>query len=393
MASIRIKLDKHRRKDGLYNLQIYLFLNNSKSETSLFPIHKKFWDERRAKIKDNSVLEGKVNVQYSRLLSIVQEYPHISAKEAIQRFNNTRETKTIRTYLNAFIERLKKQNKEGNTIVYSNLLWQLEKYGGLNTPLTLVNYVFVKDFDEYMISKGYRPNTRGFYHSKLRALLNHATKEGVIKRGDNPYLDFKIPKERTKKRHLTIEQLKEVVLYSGKYNMARDYFIWSFIHCGIDVVDFYYLTENNLKGGRLRYNRRKTNAPIDVLLLENIGTSDEKGVFPIGIYEKKDYQFFIGWRKRLNKKLRDMADELKLDLGFHLTTKVARHTWAQCAKEIGASIDVIGEMLGHRPQTVTEVYLGSFRQDLKDEVQRQVADLCKIDSSDSKTRKVNKKRS
>lgn len=383
MASIRLKLDKYPRKDGLYNLQIYLHLNGSRAETSLFPIDKKYWNPKANKIKDNSVLEGRVNKQYSRLLTIIQESPQISAKEAIRRFNNTKEDRTIKEYLKSFISRLKTQNKEGNTVVYNNLLWQLEKYSTLNIPLSEVSYLFVKGFDEFMVSKKYKPNTRGFYHSKLRALLNHAAKEGVIKRGDNPYLDFKIPKERTKKRHLTIEQLKEIVLYSGKYNMARDYFIWSFIHCGIDVVDFYYLTENNLKGGRLRYNRRKTNAPIDVLLLKN--SHD--------LFTTKDYQFFIGWRKRLNNKLRAMSMEIGLDLGFHLTTKVARHTWAQCAKEIGASIDVIGEMLGHRPQTVTEVYLGSFRQDLKDEVQRQVADLCKIDSLDSKTNTVNKKHS
>lgn len=70
-----------------------------------------------------------------------------------------------------------------------------------------------------------------------------------------------------------------------------------------------------------------------------------------------------------------MASELDLDIGFNLTTKVVRHTWAQMAKEKGGSVDMIGEMLGHRPTTVTGIYLGDYSSSARDRLQRKVAEL------------------
>ena len=75
------------------------------------------------------------------------------------------------------------------------------------------------------------------------------------------------------------------------------------------------------------------------------------------------------------KALRSVKKKLKLD--FALTTKVARHTWTTIAKKQGYSKDMISEILGHRVpgSPVTDIYMGEFDQEVKDECIRRVADL------------------
>ena len=69
--------------------------------------------------------------------------------------------------------------------------------------------------------------------------------------------------------------------------------------------------------------------------------------------------------KRVNKGLKELAR--LADIKVHLTTYVARHTYATVLKKSGVPIPVISEAMGHENAEVTQTYLKSFEDEVIDE--------------------------
>ena len=63
------------------------------------------------------------------------------------------------------------------------------------------------------------------------------------------------------------------------------------------------------------------------------------------------------------------------ELGIHLTTYTARHSFATQMKSSGASTEFISESLGHSSLAVTENYLASFSQEEKKKWAEKLMDL------------------
>lgn len=75
--------------------------------------------------------------------------------------------------------------------------------------------------------------------------------------------------------------------------------------------------------------------------------------------------------KIFNKYLRSISK--KLDLSTEITSYVFRYTWANIAKELGFSKDLIAEGLGHEyGNKVTGIYLNDFDENKLNEVNESI---------------------
>ena len=61
---------------------------------------------------------------------------------------------------------------------------------------------------------------------------------------------------------------------------------------------------------------------------------------------------------KVNKRLKQIGEELGIPIP--ITTYVARHSQATIMKKAGISTAIIGQIMGHSSERVTQVYLDSF---------------------------------
>lgn len=58
--------------------------------------------------------------------------------------------------------------------------------------------------------------------------------------------------------------------------------------------------------------------------------------------------------------------------GCHLTSYVARHTWASAARAHGVSLSIISAAMGHTSERTTSIYLADIDRSLIDNVNREI---------------------
>ena len=63
-------------------------------------------------------------------------------------------------------------------------------------------------------------------------------------------------------------------------------------------------------------------------------------------------------QRNTNKNLQRIAKDLGLDV--HLTTYVARHSWATIADKLGVDRRIISQGLGHTSLSTTEIYINDI---------------------------------
>ena len=81
-----------------------------------------------------------------------------------------------------------------------------------------------------------------------------------------PFRGITLRKEQTKKRCLTLEQLRAIRDFrlTGKKAMYRDCFMLCFYLIGINISDLLFLPKTALKNGRISYKRNKTGKLYDI---------------------------------------------------------------------------------------------------------------------------------
>ena len=71
---------------------------------------------------------------------------------------------------------------------------------------------------------------------------------------------------------------------------------------------------------------------------------------------------------KINRELGELAKLAGIET--HLTTYVARHTYATVLKRSGVNIAIISESLGHSDLATTQIYLDSFENSQIDEAMK-----------------------
>ncbi len=245
-----------------------------------------------------------------------------------------------------------------------------------------IDLKWLTDFEAFC-AKTASKNARNIHLRNIRAVFNNAIDFEIT--AAYPFRRFKIRPEATRKRSLTVEELRKLFDYPVEpyAEIYRDCFKLIFMLCGINTVDLHGL-KSITKDSRIEYKRAKTgrlySIKVEPEALEIIDKyRGEKGL--LGIADR--WSDSRNFRHQLNKALQRFGQvERKGRGGKKIITSEfegvssywARHSWATIAYEIGITKDIIAQALGHSDgHDVTNIYI---REDVRkvDEANRRVLD-------------------
>jgi integrase/recombinase XerD len=412
--TFKILLDKRRAlKEDKFPVIIRLFANGESKEISLkIKIHAKEWNEhtgtvlpsntnaefyngmiRSKKTKlENLILRASLEnrgILFSEIKSeISEEKPlkqHISVAAAIT------VNQSIVAYANKLIKSLLDTGKVGNSIVYSCATKKLIQFAGkADISFAEITVKYLGDFQNSMIAEGIMTNTVSVYFRAIRALFNKAIREELIQPTCYPFGSFRIKSERTKNRSLTKAELQKIMALDLTVGSAiwswRSYFLLSFCFIGMNFADLLTLTCDSIENDRIIFRRKKTHKYYSIKIqspayniLSKLGPllkSNKDLLLPVlktvndPVQLKKDINQA---RKTCNEYLERMALMSRIDK--NITTYYSRYTWANIARTLGISKDVIAEALGHEyGNRTTGIYLDSYSEDIIDKANFQVLD-------------------
>ena len=388
MAHIKPILDtRTARKDGTYPIKLSL---THKGKTVFIGIDIAVYEDQWSAglVVSHPKAAGLNKVIRSKLIQAENEIINLSASGQINRLSIVQlknrifsdqeqqpgDHVTLIDHFNKYISGLKTPRTRE---IYLSTKSKISQYRP-DLPLSEVNISFLKSFDSFL-SDSNSVNSRSIHMRNIRAVLNDAIDEELISLANYPFRKFKIKKEATRKRALTIDQIKLLRDYPVQDHQIkyRDLFMLSFYLIGINPVDLLELKPEDYCNGRIEYKRSKTGTlysvkvfpEADVLIKRYYG---EKYLLDF-MENYTDYRDFV---HRWNETLKEIGTlewiMNRAKLAIHqkknkkkitplfpdITTYWARHSWATIAASLDIPKETISAALGHKiGSDITSVYI------------------------------------
>lgn len=263
-----------------------------------------------------------------------------------------------------------------------------------------VDKKWIVSYIEHERRKGRKDNGIQTDIQILKFVFNRAIEDELTDKF--PFRGVSVRKEQTKKRCLSLEQLRAIRDFklSGKKAMYRDCFMLSFYLIGINISDLLFLPKTALKNGRIIYKRNKTGKLYDIKVeseaMEIIARhKSRKKDRLLSFLEEGDATITNTFANNLTRHLRTIGEKERHSyyVTVHpieegITSYWSRHTWATMASELDIPMEVIGRSLGHSlwDNAVTSTYI---KYDTKkiDEANRKVIDYLNADLECNKDNK------
>lgn len=409
MATVKaVILKEKKRNDGTWNVKIRIIHEKKVSYmatshyVSIDCINKKTFElkERNNPVYDQVMID--VLKIRSQLSALGHQIDYYTAQGLVRLMKDKLSGKpdgiNFFDFAENHIQKLIKQDKRTSQS-YRAMLSRLEEFAGSrNLMFSDITSNFLFNFDTFLRASD---SKHGFgkisssgvrlYIGKIQHLFNLAKLKyndedaGIVKIANNPFVKYKLPKVNgIKKKALSAEDIKRIKEFDIPVNMkgamiARDVFVMSFLLCGMNTVDMYFLRPEI--NGRYEYERRKT-----------AGRRDDKAFISIRIEPELEpyidrymdevgdraFNFFLRYSSdkqfvtKVNGNLKYIGDALGIE---NLTLYAARHSFATIARnDCGVSMDDVAMALNHKSgHDVTDTYI---KKDWKriDDVNRKVID-------------------
>ena len=394
MSTVKVKLDTRKQlKDGTYPLIVRIHSGRKRRDINLRTyIRESEFDEATQRVNSKHPNKKLINQKIQNAILQVQQtaFKLEIADEVVtsEKIKNLVVKPRAKLNFNEFgwakVAELKAANQYGNSCIYRDALKALVNHTGKTSiEFKDMDYQFLKQAENKMLAKGIKVNTITLFMRTIRAIYNRAIKEKLVDRSYYPFDEFKIKTEATAKRSIDKECIRELIkldlpVDSASYK-ARDYFLLSFNLRGISAADMLTIRQTDIVDERLIYKRRKTHKLYNIKLTQKAQEILDYYRQPGRTYvlpdvpetavdnpeeERKHIQYAT---KTCNKYLKRIGKAMKLQLP--LTGYVARHSFAQTAKKMGYSNDLIAESLGHsNGNRTTAIYLDVFDKSVIDDM-------------------------
>jgi integrase len=292
---------------------------------------------------------------------------------------------TIEGFWEEVITQLLDSNRTGTARSYKTTLSVLSKIIDFKGRFTQVSYKDLIIIETTLLKRGVSINGIAVYMRTFRAICNRAILYNVVSFEWYPFRKYKIKKEKTTPRTISLEEMKDYFALDIPCD-DKLYIAWCtgkliFMLRGINLTDLLLLKKSNIHNGRIIYNRAKTGKTYSIKLLPPVEdliqrfSDNSDYLFGMLRNNKKqnllDLYYFQEYIKKLNIKLKKIGG--LLDIEEPITTYVFRYTYANIAKQLGFSKDLIAEALGHEyGNAVTGIYLEMFDNDIVDNMNQQI---------------------
>ncbi|WP_281196707.1 site-specific integrase, partial [Alistipes communis] len=281
---------------------------------------------------------------------------------------------TVNTAFRAKISAFNQQGQVGTATVYDTILKGIERFAGAHIPFDAVTVSWLVRYAAFLQSEGKKQTTIAIHLRHLRAILNEARRQGIVKEAQYPFGRgrFEIQEGEGRKMALTLEQIGQIARYddgseaTAKY---RDYWLFLYLCNGINVADFVRLRFRDIVNGEICFVRQKTarttrtRKEIRVVVTDRMlaiidrwgnPPAPDRFIFPVldgsedAMRQKLKTQYFT---RAVNKRMATIGEALGIG---NISTYTARHSFATVLKRAGANIAYISESLGHNDLKTTE---------------------------------------
>lgn len=243
---------------------------------------------------------------------------------------------------------------------------------------------WLNEFNGYMAKRSPAQNARSIHLRDIRAVFNFAIDEEMTDL--YPFRKFKIKSTPTMKRSLSADDIRMIATmpllpWQEEY---RDVFMLIFYLIGINIVDLFSLTHENVQNGRIVYTRRKTKRIYSIKIEPEAQEILERRKGTTHLIDVADrYKDHTNFTSRFNKALKtfgtwEVDEHHKQKVRYKpywdfLSSYWARHSWATIAyNDCNIPVDVISQALGHSMgNRVTMVYINSDSKKV-DEANRKI---------------------
>ena len=179
--------------------------------------------------------------------------------------------KTLKEGIIAHADGLGKLFKFSAEHTCRSILHSLEEFANMElVTFRKLTAGFFLGFEHYLWASGCSRNTSACYFRALRAICREAEKEKELKDAKRLFSEVFMGYEETRKRALSLEQLRMVadadLEDTPSLGMARDLFILSYYLRGIPFIDLAYLRKTDIQDNVLCYRRSKTGRMLTITL-------------------------------------------------------------------------------------------------------------------------------
>ncbi|EGQ9125426.1 site-specific integrase [Vibrio parahaemolyticus] len=266
-----------------------------------------------------------------------------------------------------YYDKLTASKESGSSSNYS--IWisagkHLRSYHG-RAELTFeeLDKKFLEGFRKYLLEEPLTKsksklakNTASSYFNKVRAALNEAYREGIIR--DNPVQRVKSVKaENTQRTYLTLDEVRAMTKAECRYDVLKRAFLFS-CTTGLRWSDIQKLTWKEIEefqNGHYRIIFKQTK-------LLNAGNSlvyldlPDSAVKLMGERQDKAERVFKGLKYSSYTNVALLHWAMLAGVQKHVTFHVGRHTFAVAQLNRGVDIYSLSRLLGHSELRTTEIY-------------------------------------
>ena len=283
--------------------------------------------------------------------------------------------------------------KSGRTReIYETTLKRIKEFCPNVEELTFadIDKNWLQSFDAHLAKTSPSRNARNIHLRNIRAVFNHAIEEEVT--SSYPFRKYKLKNEPTMKRSLSIGQLRDFFFCEpwGIYKEYQDIFKLIFYLCGINLIDLFNLTKENIINGRIEYRRAKTGKLYSILITpeaQEIINKYQGEKYLLNIHDR--YKNHKDYMQHINRGLSMIGHIVSKNkngvpimkpICSSLSTYWARHTWATIAAELDIPKETIAAGLGHNiGSPITSIYI-DFNLKKVDDANRKIIDYVCIES-------------
>lgn len=389
MATINLCFERER-KDGTCSVNIAV----SHKRVKLFVRTGYMVERSKASIKNGALVlpaaypQGKAitkkvceYVQRAQLFVVENNTKRLTCAELRDKIENFvlgkcshSNSNTFLDIYEEFLEEKQGGTKEVYTCTYNRLKLYYEENNLYGLECEDITCKWLKDFEAWL-SRTNKVNSIGIHMRNIRAAFNYALDNEYTTA--YPFRKYKIKKEATKSRALSLVQLKQL-LHAEREEWIDKYVDLFFIIFGLRGINMADLCEIKRidSDGYIRYTRAKTHKHYavkvepEILALINKHKGDK---YLLNYFDTNHSHDQVS--KQLNRSLRKIM-YCGTPMFPDITAYWARHTLASVAyNDANCEMDTISDILGHSSGlSVTNIYVARSQRKI-DDAMRKVFDL------------------